>query len=107
LPAAILEAAAKVEASSEPTSGSPNLLNLLMETENEEDSDNSTLTRVVAINLRLSEIEFADPSLLTLRNQIRNLSTKRRKLQQEHHKRQRERSVAQAEAAWRSSWFED
>ena len=107
LPAAILEAAAKVEASSEPTSGSPNLLNLLMETENEEDSDNSTLTRVVAINLRLSEIEFADPSLLTLRNQIRNLSTKRRKLQQEHHKRPRERSVAQAEAAWRSSWFED
>jgi hypothetical protein len=107
LPTAVLEAAAKVEASGESALGSPNLLNLLMETESEEDSDNSTLTRIVAINLRLSEIEFADPSLLALRNQIRNLSTKRRKLQQEYHKRQRERSVAQAEAAWRSSWFED
>lgn len=107
LPSAVLEAAAKVDASSESALGSPNLLNLLMETESEDDSDNSTLTRIVAINLRLSEIEFADPSLLALRNQIRNLSTKRRKLQQEYYKRQRERSIAQAEAAWRSSWFED
>jgi hypothetical protein len=107
LPSAVLEAAAKVEASGESALGSPNLLNLLMETESEDDSDNSTLTRIVAINLRLSEIEFADPSLLALRNQIRNLSTKRRKLQQEYYKRQRERSIAQAEAAWRSSWFED
>lgn len=107
LPSAVLEAAAKVEVSGESALGSPNLLNLLMETESEDDSDNSTLTRIVAINLRLSEIEFADPSLLALRNQIRNLLTKRRKLQQEYYKRQRERSVAQAEAAWRSSWFED
>jgi len=107
LPSAVLEAAAKVEASGDSALGSPNLLNLLMETESEDDSDNSTLTRIVAINLRLSEIEFADPSLLALRNQIRNLLTKRRKLQQEYYKRQRERSVAQAEAAWRSSWFED
>jgi len=108
LPAAVLEAAAKADSSTESvTVGSPNLLNLLMETESEDDSEDSTLTRIIAINLRLSEIEFADPALNAGRNQIRNLSAKRNTLHREYHKKQRERSVAQAEAAWRASWFED
>jgi hypothetical protein len=107
LPAAVLEAAAKVEASSEGTAGAPNLLNLLMETETEGDSEDSTLTRIVAINLRLLEIEFSDPTLSAARNQIRNLSARGSKLQREYRKKQRERAVAQAEAAWRASWFED
>lgn len=108
LPAAVLEAAAKADSSTESvTVGSPNLLNLLMETESEDDSEDSTLTRIIAINLRLSEIEFTDPALNAGRNQIRNLWAKRNTLQREYHKKQRERSVAQAEAAWRASWFED
>jgi hypothetical protein len=108
LPAAVLEAAAKADNSTESiTIGSPNLLNLLMETENDDDSEDSTLTRIIAINLRLSELEFADPALNAGRNQIRNLSTKGNMLHREYHKKQRERSVAQAEAAWRASWFED
>lgn len=107
LPAAVLEAAAKVETSGEASPSSPNLLNLLMETESEDNSDDSTLTRIVAINLRLLEIEFADPALSAARNQIRNLSAKGNKLRREYHKKQRERAVAQAETAWRSSWFDD
>lgn len=108
LPAAVLEAAAKADSSTESvTVGSPNLLNLLMETESEDDSEDSTLTRIIAINLRLSEIEFADPALNAGRNQIRNLSGKGHTINREYHKRLRERAVAQAEAAWRASWFED
>lgn len=108
LPAAVLEAAAKVDSSTESTTvGSPNLLNLLMETESDDESEDSTLTRIVAVNLRLSEIEFTDPTLSAGRNQIRNLSAKGNTLQRQSLKLQRERSVAQAEAAWRSSWFED
>jgi hypothetical protein len=108
LPTAVLEAAAKADASTDSiTAGSPNLLNLLMETESEDDSEDSTLTRIVAINLRLSEIEFADPALNAGRNQIRNLAAKGNALQREYHKKQRERSVAEAEAAWRTSWFEN
>ncbi|HEY9665628.1 MAG TPA: hypothetical protein V6C91_02435 [Coleofasciculaceae cyanobacterium] len=107
LPAAVLEAAAKVDSSTESTTvGSPNLLNLLMETESD-DSEDSTLTRIVAVNLRLSEIEFTDPTLSAGRNQIRNLSAKGNMLQRQSLKLQREHSVAQAEAAWRASWFED
>lgn len=107
LPSALLEAAAKAEASSDASSGSPNLLNLLMEAPNEDEEEDSTLLRVVAINLRLSEIEFADPTLMASRNQIRSLLGRVSKFKQEYHKRQRERAVAQAEAAWRSSWYED
>ncbi len=108
LPTAVLEAAAKADTSTESaTAGSPNLLNLIVETESEDNSEDSTLTRIIAINLRLSEIEFADPALSAGRNQIRNLAAKGNTLHREYHKRQRERSVAQAEAAWRASWFED
>lgn len=107
LPAAVLEAATKADASGETTLGAPNLLNLLMETQNEGEEEDSTIMRIVAINLRLSEIEFADPALSASRNQIRNLLAKGKKLHREYQKKQRERSVAEAEAAWRLSWSED
>lgn len=108
LPTAVLEAAAKADASTESaTAGSPNLLNLIMETDSEDDSEDSTLTRIIAINLRLLEIEFADPALSAGRKQIRTLAAKGNTLHRQYHKIQRERSVAQAEAAWRASWYED
>lgn len=107
LPPAVLEAAIQVEASAESTVGSPHLLNLLMEAESEDENENSNLMRIVAINLRLSEIEFGDSTLSAGRNQIRKLSARLNTLQREYHKKQRERAVAQAEAAWRSSWFDE
>lgn len=108
LPPAILEAAVQVEGATEAVAGSPNLLNLLMEAENEdEEKEDSTLMRIVAINLRLSEIEFANPTLSAGRNQIRKLSARVSSFQREYHKKQRERAVAKSEAAWRSSWFEE
>jgi hypothetical protein len=107
LPPAVLEAAIQVEASAESTVGSPNLLNLLMEAESEDETEDSNLMRVIAINLRLPEIEFGDPTLSAARNQIRKLSARLNTLQREYHKKQRERAVAQAEAAWRSSWFDE
>ncbi len=106
LPPAVLEAAVQVEGS-EVAPGSPNLLNLLMEAETEGEKEDSTITRIIAINLRLSEIEFADPTLSAGRNQIRKLSARVNTLQREYYKKQRERAIAQAEAAWRSSWFDD
>jgi hypothetical protein len=107
LPPAVLEAAVQVEASNDAATGSPNLLNLLMEAENEDgEKEDSTLMRIVAINLRLSEIEFADPTLSAGRNQIRKLSARVSSFQREYYKKQRERAVAQAEAAWRSTWFD-
>ncbi len=106
LPEPLLEAAAKSETSAESTAGPPNLLNLLIENENEE-SEDSTVTQIIAIHLRLSEIEFADAMVRTGRNKIRNLLLRASSLGREYHKKQQEWAIAQAEAAWRSSWFEE
>jgi hypothetical protein len=108
IPEQILEAAAAAsEAAAEIMPGPPNLLNLVIEIENEQDEDDSSLTQVMAINLRLGEIEFADATLASSRKQIRNILVQLQKLGREYQKKQRERSIAEAEAAWRSSWHED
>jgi len=108
IPEPILEAAAAAsEAAAEIMPGPPNLLNLVIEIENEQDEEESSLTQIMAINLRLGEIEFADATLASSRKQIRNILVQLQKLGRDYQKKQRERSIAEAEAAWRSSWYED
>lgn len=108
LPEPVLAAAAAAsEASAEVIPGPPNLLNLVIEVSNEQDSEESSLTQLMAINLRLGEIEFADATLLSGRKQIRNILVQLSKLGREYQKKQRELKIAEAEAAWRASWFED
>lgn len=108
LPAPVLEAAVNAsEASGEAIAGPPNLLNLLIETENNQEPEDSTVTHIIAINLRLSEIEFADATVRAGRNQIRSLEGRARSLLREYRKKQQERTFAEAEAAWRASWFDD
>ena len=108
LPEPILEAAAAAsEASAEMMPGPPNLLNLVIEVENDQDEEESSLTQITTVNLRLGEIEFADPALSSSRSQIRHVLGKLNQLGREYQKKQRERSIAEAEAAWRSSWYED
>ncbi|XWK85846.1 MAG: hypothetical protein U7127_16630 [Phormidium sp.] len=106
LPEPVLEAAAKVEAAAETMPGPPNLLNLVIETESERESQSSTVTNLVAIHLRLSEIEFPDSTLTTMRQQIRNLSVRLHTTRREYQKKQREKAIAEAELAWRASWFD-
>ncbi|HYW18656.1 MAG TPA: hypothetical protein VE956_04950 [Nodularia sp. (in: cyanobacteria)] len=107
LPEPILEAAAAVsEASAEVMPGPPNLLNLVVEIENEKDPEDSRLTQIMAINLRLGEIEFADTKLSSDRRQIRHILGQLNKLGRDYQKKQKERSVSEAESAWRASWFE-
>jgi hypothetical protein len=112
LPEPILEAAAAAaaavsEASAEVIPGPPNLLNLVIEIENEQDEQDSGVTQIMAINLRLGEIEFADATLASRRKQIRSILNQLNKVGREYQKKQRERSIAEAEAAWRSVWSDD
>ncbi|MEH2316437.1 hypothetical protein [Nostoc sp.] len=104
--AAAAAAAAASEASAEVMPGPPNLLNLVIEIENEQQSEDSGLTQIMAINLRLGEIEFADVTLSSERRQIRSILVQLNKLGREYQKKHRERAIAEAEAAWRASWFE-
>ncbi len=108
LPEPLLEAATRAEpGEAAAVAGPPNLLNVLIETENTEESQRSTITQLIAIHLRLPEIEFADPKVMAGRSQIRQLTAKLNKLGRDYQKKQRERAVAEAEAAWRASWFEE
>ena len=111
LPEPILIAATAAAASSESSSNMipspPNLLNLVIEISNQEDSEDSSLTQIMAIHLRLGEIEFAEATLLAERKGIRNILMQLNNLGREYQKRQRELKIAEAEAAWRASWFED
>lgn len=106
LPEPILEVATKAELSAEATASPPNLLSLMIETRSE-DSKKPVMAHIVAVRLRLSEIEFASGSLSVWRSRIRELSARLSKLGRDYYQKQRERSIAQAEAAWRSSWYED
>ncbi|MEH2171153.1 MAG: hypothetical protein V7K41_31760 [Nostoc sp.] len=108
LPEPILAAAAAAsEASAEVMPGPPNLLNLVIEIENEQQSEDSGLTQIMAINLRLGEIEFADVTLSSERKRIRSILVQLNKLGREYQKRHKEKAIAEAEAAWRASWFEN
>ncbi|HEY9660039.1 MAG TPA: hypothetical protein V6C65_16400 [Allocoleopsis sp.] len=106
LPEPVLEVAARADLATESAVSPPNLLNLIIETENEEDKETS-MTQVMAIRLRLSEIEFGDTAATVWRSKIRDLLGQLSKLGRNYQKKQKERSVAQAEAAWRSSWYDD
>ncbi|MBD2353300.1 hypothetical protein H6G41_01470 [Tolypothrix sp. FACHB-123] len=108
IPEPILEvAAAASEASAEVMPGPPNLLNVVIEIENEQDAEEPNLTKVMAINLRLGEIEFADPKLSSARKQIRNTLLQLNKLGQDYQRKHRERTIAEAEAAWRAIWNDE
>ncbi len=104
LPEPILEVAAKADLSSETTASPPNLLNLLVEADIEDEK--STLTQVMALRLRLPEIEFGDAATAAQRSKLRQLTAQLVKLGREYQRKQKERAIAAAEAAWRSSWYE-
>lgn len=64
------------------------------------------MTPIVAIRLRLSEIEFSDAATAAVRSKLRQLMGQLVKLERDYQRKQKERAVAQAESAWRASWFE-
>ncbi|HIK41020.1 hypothetical protein [Thermoleptolyngbya sp. M55_K2018_002] len=105
IPAPIMEVAAKAGAS-DSTLGPPNLLNLMIEAQGDK-PDQVSITRIVAIRLRLSELEFGSPLLANWRSKLRGLNARLKQLGQEYEKKSRERAIAQAEQAWRSTWHED
>ncbi|MDB9514628.1 hypothetical protein PN499_25845 [Kamptonema animale CS-326] len=123
LPEPILEAAVNADTSGDAIAGPPNLLNLIIETVESEDEESlgelgvgsfgglggapsANAVHITAINLRLSEIEFANADVTAWRQQIRNLSLRLNTVRRDYQKKQREYTVVAAESAWRACWFE-
>ncbi|GFE67753.1 hypothetical protein [Chroococcus sp. FPU101] len=114
LPKQVINLAIQAEVPEHTSSGNPNLLDVLIETENktsesektEEETTNSQITKLIAIHLRLTEIEFADPNLTLQRKQIRHLLDQTIQLKKQYYKKQKECAIAEAESAWRASWYD-
>ncbi len=117
-PPQLWEMALQTEEGGMSPGNSPNILNLLIETnkkqatkeEDDDDDDDenkeSQITKISAVHLRLSDIEFSDPQLSIQRQHIRQQLEIAKKMHNAYQKIQRENAQAQAEAAWRSSWHD-
>lgn len=113
LPDGLLQHASKTELA-DGVPRSPNLLNVLVEavsdteaTQEDDDAKVPEILQVLAIHLRLVEIEFADPPTMAARSKIRELIARLKKLGRDYRKKQREYAIAAAQDAWRASWFEE
>ena len=86
----------------------PNILNLVVEIEKgKKNQSNANLGNISLLRLKLTEIEFADPILSGKRNEIHNLLKKISRMHKTYQEKKHEHAVAEADAAWRSSWYED
>ncbi len=118
LPPQLLEMALQAEEGRLSAGGTPNIINLLVETnkdkqkkeqqeQQEQQESDSQVTKFSAIHLRLSDIVFPNPTLSIERKEIRKHLEKLKKMRQSYHQTQREYATAEAETAWRSSWYQD
>ncbi len=119
IPKPILEATAQADRQGGNTANIPNILSVLIEQDIKEqelqleDLDNSgelndspQIVQIHSLYLRLIEIEFSDVSVLSLRKNISQLVNKSKALRREYLQKQQELKIAEAESAWRNSWFE-
>ncbi len=77
------------------------------EREGESEEKPRLVVQIVAFHLQLSDVEFGDATATLLRNRLRNLSARLKKIGQLFQKKERELAIAQAQDAWRAAWLED
>lgn len=108
LPESLLNVAnAASDAATEVTSGPPNLLNVIVKLDGDKSLVDSPIAPIMLLNLRLGEIEFADSNVAHERKNLRNTTMQLQRIKREYQKKLKEKSVAEAEAAWRASWYEE
>jgi hypothetical protein len=122
IPAPILAAAAQAEGA-DPFGQNPHLLRLVLEAMKPSPDDApdqhdaaerrpqkrkrdrpTAILALVAVHIRLSEIEFRDSAVMTWRHKIRDLSKQLQTHQKEYRKKHQERTILEAQLAWRATW---
>ncbi|XHU96639.1 MAG: hypothetical protein JJP05_04465 [cyanobacterium endosymbiont of Rhopalodia gibba] len=110
LPPQLLEIDFKAEEGEVSAGRTPNIINLLVETNREKrgkgEESELEITRFSAIQLQLSEIVFTNATLSLKRKEIRKFLEKLKKIHQSYCQAQQEYAKVEAETAWRSSWHE-
>ena len=86
----------------------PHVMHLAIESDREKKSKSKKSSMQVSLlRLRLAEVEFADHLLNAKRGQIRKLMGKIKQLNGQYKEIQQDLAIIEAQAAWRSSWYED
>lgn len=86
----------------------PHVMNLSIESDkNQKSKSGKKSLQISLLRLRLAEVEFSDHLLNAKRGQILNLMGKVKKLDSQYQAIQQELAIIEAQAAWRSSWYED
>ena len=108
LPAKLLDIAIKTGGNSSNSKfrNLPNIINLSIDNDSRKKLKNKAPSQVSLLRLRLSELEFADPQLSGQRNAIRLLDKKVNQIVSVYKTKKHEQAQAEADAAWRSSWYE-
>ncbi len=113
LPNKVIEVAMQADGSKGMRSSSkqpqvPHVMHLALESDKSKKSKSGKKsTQISLLRLRLAEVEFADHLLNAKRGQIRNLLGKVKQLEGQYKAIEQELAVLEAQAAWRSSWYED
>lgn len=111
-PQEMIDAALHSEGTGVISNRSPGVLHLTLELERKHQSgssqtDENEVIQLAIVRLRAGELEFVTPHLNTKRRALRHLEQQLQQLDEQYRKLTRERAIAQAELAWRSSWHED
>ncbi|NJL52547.1 MAG: hypothetical protein HC930_10590 [Hydrococcus sp. SU_1_0] len=86
----------------------PHVMSLTVEADKSKQSQSGKKSlQISLLRLRLAELEFSDHLLNAKRGQLRNLMSKVNKLDSQYQAIQQELAIIEAQAAWRSSWYED
>lgn len=104
IPVQVLEMAIDAEENTQGISSPANLLYLLVETDQDETETQENISKLAVVRLRRSELEFSNSNLTTQRSKIREMGEEIGKLEQKCERHTKELAIAEAEAAWRSSW---
>ncbi len=117
IPKPILEANPQADERGGNTSNIPNLLSVLIKqdlpqaepsnSEEEEEEDMPKIMQIHSLYLRLTEVEFSNAAVLTGRKNLSQLGNKAKTLRREYLQKLQELKIAEAESAWRNSWFEE
>ncbi len=110
LPSKVIDMAIQahdVAGNSQKTNNSPNIINLVVETEKEPKGKKNKIAQISLLRLRLSEIEFIEATVSIERNKIRSFLKKVEMLRRQYKAKEREYAIAEAQAAWRAGWYED
>lgn len=115
IPKPILEANPQADRQGGNIVNIPNILSVLIEQDDREqdpdrerdEDETPKILQIHSLYLRLTEVEFSDANALSARKNIDRLVTQVNSLRREYHQKQQELKIAEAESAWRNSWFEN